>query len=176
MAVGVVYGQDTSVNRSTVNICEGLDQYQRVPDHADCTRFYVCPPSPRPPEHHTCIGDDRFDVVTELCTRADLATCFNSVIRRPVNICTGFEANQRIPDYTDCEQFYECDNLGTPTRYSCSTGFRFDVVSELCINAGLVTCFTCPANQYFVDLPMDRNCNQLSTRNTYSNQIFVLQD
>lgn len=80
--------------------------------------------------------------------------------RPAVNICTGFQAHQRIPDYTNCMQFFRCDERGIPLLQSCNVGFSFDVVHEECRLDNTVTCFKCPENQHFVDLPVDRNCLQ----------------
>lgn len=82
-----------------------------------------------------------------------------SVVRAPVNICTGFGINQYIPDYSDCTRFFHCDETGTPRHETCINGWHFDLLNG-CVTSNTATCFKCPENEYFIDLPIENNCRQ----------------
>lgn len=76
----------------------------------------------------------------------------------PTSICQHHLDNDRIQDYSNCSKYIECEYQG-PTYHSCSDGQKFDPNLRVC-TANPVSCFSCPADDIFVDYPVDYECSQ----------------
>lgn len=74
------------------------------------------------------------------------------------NICDNHRKYDRIRDYSDCSKYFECIE-GTPINRSCERGNKFDPNLRVC-SPDQFECFECPADAFFVDLPVDYECAQ----------------
>lgn len=97
--------------------------------------------------------------------------CAVTIEARTSNQCTGHREGERIRDVSNCQNFFTCLN-GTPVLSKCSFPLYFNHITRECVQSDKATCFKCPANEAFIDLPYDNNCQQfIRCFNGYATQL-----
>lgn len=75
------------------------------------------------------------------------------------NLCTGHPHLAVVRNVKDCASYYQCYN-GNPIVYRCAAQELFDNLSHTCEPADKVDCFECPADEFFIDVPVVNECQQ----------------
>lgn len=76
------------------------------------------------------------------------------------NLCANRQVGSFVRDVRDCRDYFSCNEKRQAIPGRCPAPFLFDEVNQKCNFATLVTCFNCPRDQAFVNIPVANTCNE----------------
>lgn len=75
------------------------------------------------------------------------------------NICIARQTGTLVRNVKDCSTYFHCFNE-IPILLECPVPQLFNQITGACDLAERVECFTCPEDEFFIDLPVVNECNQ----------------
>lgn len=76
------------------------------------------------------------------------------------NVCSNRQVGTFVRDVQECRGYFACTEDGGAKHGLCPSPYLFDEENQKCNFATLVTCFACPADQAFINLPVPGTCNE----------------
>lgn len=83
----------------------------------------------------------------------------NDILTTLVGPCHRLPSGSFARDVEDCQNYFLCKN-GHTIRGKCPDNLVFDAPNQRCEYPEDVTCFSCPKNEVYSLLPVERTCHQ----------------